>query len=198
MVSAAEGGERITDDAEVSTITMPLWRETHLTPTKVLNNPSMSYRVPCTDPRPPFVVGQRVKVARHDVNGRTTGIINKEGEVIQLWPGGMVDVSIGDWVAYLSPWCLDPVEPSPERSVAPHDAEDVLTPEEQQEFAELQKMLTPERLNSGSKALCDPDNDPELDHILRKLKPLTDRAADVRRIKRECYKQLAALLPEER
>lgn len=24
------------------------------------------YRVPCTDPRPPFVVGQRVKVARRD------------------------------------------------------------------------------------------------------------------------------------
>ena len=41
------------------------------------------------------------------------------------------------------------------------------------------------------------DIDPELDHILNKLKPLTDRAADVRRIKRECYQKLAALLPEE-
>lgn len=138
-----------------------------------------NYRVPCTDPRPPFVVGQRVKVARKDENWMywescMETYIGIETPVISIDYDGDVMLGIeheGNW--YFPPWCLDPVEPT---------------------FGE--KII--DRMEKFTGELEASDNDPELDHILRKLKPLTDRAADVRRIKRECYQKLAELLPEEK
>ena len=172
-------GDRITDDSEVSTITMPLWRETQLAPTKVLNNPSINYRVPCTDPRPPFVVGQRVKVARKDESWKywesyMETYIGVESPVISIDSDGCVEVDVEhEGTVYLPPWCLDPVEPT---------------------FGE--KII--DRMEKFTEELEASDIDPELDHILKKLKSHADRAADVRRIKRECYQKLAELLPEKK
>lgn len=139
------------------------------------------YRVPCTDPRPPFVVGQRVKVV---IGGWNPDVFARGSGSWYGWRGQLADVvSVdGDFAdietdhgnkCRISTWCLDPVEPT---------------------FGE--KII--DRLEKFTEELEAGDIDPELDHILKKLKPLTDRAADVRRIKRECYEKLAALLPEEK
>lgn len=133
------------------------------------------YRVPCTDPRPPFVVGQRVKVARRSGDAYLDQLFGQCGVVSVVDVTGEVGCEFDhiDVHVSLPPWCLDPVEPT---------------------FGE--KII--DRLAKFTEELEAGDIDPELDHILNKLEPLTDRAADVRRIKRECYKQLAALLPEEK
>lgn len=143
-----------------------------------------NYRVPCTDPRPQFFVGQRVKVARLEGQGNRD-LLNRVGTVRGNSSNGEPFIwfeeirsrfdgfdPVPETGLYLDPWCLDPVEPTFGENI----------------IDRLEKFT--EQLESG-------DIDPELDHILRKLKPLTDRAADVRRIMRECYQKLAALLPEE-
>ena len=133
-----------------------------------------NYRVPCTDPRPPFVVGQRVKVARRPGDAYLDQLFGQCGVVSGIDATGEVGCEFDyiDVHVSLPPWCLDPVEPA---------------------FGE--KII--DRMEKFTEELEASDNDPKLDHILRKLKPHTRLAADVRRIKRECYQKLAALLPEE-
>ena len=139
------------------------------------------YRVPCTDPRPPFVVGQRVKVARKDDSCHywtldMNRVLGHDGMIVEKHESPDDEcclVSFGYNGFVFPPWCLDPVEPT---------------------FGE--KII--DRMEKFTEELEASDIDHELDHILKKLKSHADRAADVRRIKRECYQKLAALLPEEK
>lgn len=74
------------------------------------------YRVPCTDPRPPFIVGQRVNVARKDESwlgwysdaqcliGREAAVSDDEGDKLRI-------TIVGHGHVYLPSWCLDAVEP---------------------------------------------------------------------------------------
>lgn len=83
-------------------------------------------RVPCTDPRPPFVVGQRVKVARKD---ETCGywvedmddLVGQSGEVFRYTAefNGQEVPSVkfddGDYWNF-PPWCLDSVSERKEQA----------------------------------------------------------------------------------
>jgi len=150
---------------------------------------NLHYRVPCTDPRSPFVVGQRVKVARKDESWEwwvksNENLIGEAGEVLRVDRDGDCRIQFDcGYLAIYPPWCLDLVEPVHEDTLVELEMERI-----EREFPREMDLICGD----------DPDIDPELDHILKKLKPLTALAADVRRIKRECYKQLAALLPEEK
>ena len=67
------------------------------------------YRVKCTDPRPPFVVGQRVKVARAEENGWGGTFIGVEGEVVSTHVYTHIGVMLDGGLIVMSPWCLDAV-----------------------------------------------------------------------------------------
>lgn len=69
------------------------------------------YRVPCTDPRPPFVVGQRVKVARKPGDDCYNQLFGQCGVVNGVDATDRVDCGfdhIGEHVT-LPSWCLDAV-----------------------------------------------------------------------------------------
>lgn len=67
------------------------------------------YRVPCTDPRPPFVVGQRVKVARKDADcGVTDRYIGVSADVLTVFADS-VEIDVGEYAETFPPWCLDAV-----------------------------------------------------------------------------------------
>lgn len=78
------------------------------------------FRVPCTDPRAPFVVGQRVKVSRKDESfpGWAADMdkrIGTEGEVAEIAENNRyrVTLGVGDRGWFFPAWCLDAVYPSP-------------------------------------------------------------------------------------
>lgn len=71
------------------------------------------YRVPCTDPRPPFVVGQRVKVARLDRKSLTyhagdRQYLGMECEITEVYEDGSGYITSLDGWSF-APWCLDAV-----------------------------------------------------------------------------------------
>lgn len=76
------------------------------------------YRVPCVDPRPPFKVGDMVKVARKDEGWAwwescMEVYIGVETPVISVDRDGDVEIDIeheGEWV--FPPWCLDLIKPA--------------------------------------------------------------------------------------
>ena len=67
------------------------WHKSAFAGELVLISQKDSYRVLCTDPRPPFVFGQRVKVARKD-GDFNTDLLDREGIVRSFWKGGEVFV----------------------------------------------------------------------------------------------------------
>jgi len=69
-------------------------------------------RVPCVDPRPPFKVGDRVKVARKSGDDYTDQLVGHCGVVTCCAFEGFIDCDFDHIKAYLSipSWCLDLIE----------------------------------------------------------------------------------------
>ena len=83
----------------------------------VMHRMQDDYRVPCTDPRLPFTVGQRVRVARKDESWcqwvpELDSLIGLCLDISYVLHDGRVEVDAGFNSWHLPPWCLDPVEPS--------------------------------------------------------------------------------------
>lgn len=98
------------------------WRDTHDKWIKSISTGSHvfafernDYRVHCSDPRPPFVVGQRVKVARAD-GERCVDFIGREGYVL-IVDRESVTVAMESGNLFAKSWCLDPVDPFREHAV---------------------------------------------------------------------------------
>ena len=69
------------------------------------------YRVPCVDPRPPFKVGDRVRVARKDAeSGITSSLIGQQSDVLTVFDTGNVKLPLGEYSEVFPPWCLDLIE----------------------------------------------------------------------------------------
>ncbi|CAB4162616.1 hypothetical protein UFOVP785_70 [uncultured Caudovirales phage] len=79
-------------------------------------------RVPCTDPRPPFTVGQRVKVARKDESWPKwedvhNGFIRQTHKIADISADGVY--LLCGWLSQtFPPWCLDAVEVQHEDTLA--------------------------------------------------------------------------------
>lgn len=83
---------------------------------------TFNFRVPCTDPRPAFEVGQRVRVARKDETGCISDIVGVSGFVASHWAGKECAANIQldgrNELALIPVWCLDLVEQQPLQPVA--------------------------------------------------------------------------------
>lgn len=113
-------GEMVSYHTELRSEGSELWHKCHLLVGGVVfNGDEDDYRISCTDPRPPFVVGQMVKVARKDESWEwwdvsDENLIGESGSVLRMDRDGdcRIRFDCGYWASF-PPWCLDHVEPSP-------------------------------------------------------------------------------------
>ena len=112
-------GEVIPESTQYSSISTE-WYGSDCIGDLVLTAMGDDYRVPCTDPRPPFVVGQRVKVARLedigvDFSDALRRFLGKECEITEVYEDGSgYATSLDRWS--FATWCLDAVTEQHEES----------------------------------------------------------------------------------
>lgn len=105
-------GEMVSYHTELRSEGSELWHKCHLLVGGVVfNGDEDDYRIPCTDPSPPFVVGQRVKVARGDGDEIFDSLeqwVGHEGRIKSFNEKGHPVVEFGQSFS-VEPWCLDAV-----------------------------------------------------------------------------------------
>lgn len=115
-------GEMVSYHTELRSEGSELWHKCHLLVGGVVfNGDEDDYRIPCPDPRPPFVVGQRVKVARKDESWAwwescMETYIGVETPAMSIDRDGDVMIEMeheGQW--WFPPWCLDAVSEQKEQ-----------------------------------------------------------------------------------